>query len=104
MRVDIHLFGGGEKSLEAFADAHALTMIVRERGEHSSRYGKRFYAHFDGVEVMDRGMLVTDTGNGDTPEEAIEDYLGRLRGKRIAIRAYRPERVEVDVPNELGKP
>lgn len=52
---------------------------------------------------MERGMLRGVGGNGNTPEAAIADYASELRGKRIAIDAYKPTRREIQCPNEWEK-
>ena len=63
---------------------------------------KRWMAKFEDCEVMVRGMLAVYHGNGHTPDEAILDYIEQIKGKRIAFNAYRDNRVEYDVPENLS--
>ena len=87
-------------TLEEFADNHGLTLEIHERPRE---LGARYYAYFTDVEVMERGCLVGVYGNGDTKEQAISDYADELLGKRIAIRAGRDDRRNVQCPNEWSK-
>ena len=88
-------------SFDAFADENGLVMEIRERPSSIGLgHGRRYYARFKDAEVMDRGCLVGAHGNGATKEEAIADYARRLRGERIAIRAYRDDRANIQCPNE----
>lgn len=99
MKVTVKRVGGGPVRFEDFADANGLEMEVSERGLHAGP-GARYYAHFKRAEVMERGCLVSSSGNGSTPEEAIADYARELVGKRIAINAHLPERRELQCPTE----
>jgi hypothetical protein len=87
-------------TIEQFADAHNLVMVVMERrlpeGDPS-----RYYARFEHCEVGGDGFLRGEFGNGRTPEEAIADYATAITLKRIVVGAYTPERREIDVPRLL---
>ena len=73
-----------EMTLTQFADREKLVMEVNERSDDTVARGvERFYASFQSVHVADDGMLIGVTGNADTPEEAIADYMKRISGKRI---------------------
>lgn len=84
-------------TIEDFADRKGFEMVVNERPKPEGD-PSRYSAHFDGVEVMDRGCLGGEYGNGATPEEAIQDYAKRISLKRIAHGAYTENRREFDVP------
>lgn len=90
-------------SLEQFATKNDLTMLVCERNLDKwakSRNMPRYYANFDDVEVKDGCMLCGEYGNGNTPEEAIANYAGRILGCRLVYGAYGPNRREFIAPNE----
>ncbi len=99
MKLQIERLGGGEMTLEAFADQHGLTMRVRERSRVNGL--PRFYAYFDGVESTEGGMLTGTHGNGDTPEAAIAEYADLIAGRRLVLDAMRPTRREFQAPNLL---
>jgi len=61
----------------------------------------RFSASFDGAEIMDRGFLLGNYGNGKTPEESLKDYTKQIVGKRIVFGAYTDNRKEFVVPDEF---
>jgi len=83
-------------SLEEFADKHGLTMIITERNDPSL---PRFYAAFEGVEVVTGdGMLRAAYGNGQTEDEAIADYKHKISGEQITIDADTPKRQEIIAP------
>jgi hypothetical protein len=102
MKLNIKRVGGGPVTLEEFADRHGLEMEVHERQKHIGL--RRYYAHFKDAEVGEGGMLIGTAGNGDTPEEAIADYADEIAGRRLVIRAARPERRELECPNEWLTP
>lgn len=82
-------------TLEEFADKHGLTMKVTARsgvGSPPVGHGARFYAEFDGVDVMEDGCLCGVFGNGATPDEAIRNYIQKISEKRIAIDALSSDR------------
>lgn len=102
MKVTIQRFGGDVPAdLAGFADYHGLEMVVRERDAEFAGGNWRFYAHFKDAEVMERGCLCGEFGNGATPDLAMRDYAIRIAGKRIAIDARRACRRNIDVPNDL---
>ena len=101
MKITIKKFGGDVPTeIGAFADFYGLEMVVRER-DAGFCTGSRFYAEFMGAEVMERGFLVSCYGDGSSPNEAIAAYAKELAGKRVAIDPMRPQRRNIDVPNDL---
>lgn len=83
-------------TIEEFANAHDLTMNIRERrrplGDQS-----RFYASFDRCDVKGDGVLIGSCGNGATPEAAIANYAEAISMKRLVWNAHGEDRREIDV-------
>jgi hypothetical protein len=84
-------------TLEKFGDLCGLTLRITERPGNMTNI-PRWYASFDNVEVIRKGMLHSVWGGGDTIREAIENYVENLSNERIAIKATSPDRREVRVP------
>lgn len=85
-------------TLDAFAEAHDLEMVVRERSGEYIHSDMRFSATFKHAEIMDRGLLRSGGGNGPTAEAAIAAYANEISEQRIAIDAMLPTRREFTVP------
>jgi hypothetical protein len=83
-----------------FAETHGLVMEIRERPVTDGGDPMRYYASFEGVEVMDNGCLVGEYGNGASHEDAIDAYARKLRGRRIAVHAMYDDRRDIQCPNE----
>lgn len=90
-----------EMTIEEFADANNLVMRVNERRVPTTD-PNRYYAYFEGCEVMESGFLISESGNGMTENDAINDYAKRISLKRIAFHAYGPDRLEINVPRLIG--
>lgn len=84
-------------TLEEFADKHGLIMEVNERYDLSL---PKFYAQFKGV-YRKAGEVCIERchGNGNTPEEAIEDYQNKISGKNLILHRRTEKRKEVWAPN-----
>jgi hypothetical protein len=52
-------------------------------------------------EIKEGGALIGTYGDGKTPEQAIEDYVQRIKGKLIVINATSDLRKEFKVPDSL---
>lgn len=103
MRVDVQRFGGGPASFDEFLATNGLRVEVRERSIKG--YSRaRFYAYLPDVEAMEHGMLTSVTESGDSATAAVRSLATALQGARIAIKAFAPERRELNVPNELTFP
>ena len=95
MKIELHDLV--RMTLVEFADRHDLVMEIHERDGTSDL--PRYFAHFKHVDIMDRGCLVGTFGDGNTPEDAMDDYATRISGKLIAINAFQTsERREIYVP------
>ena len=53
--------------------------------------------NYKDAEVKDNLFLVFDPGRGKTLEEACDDYLTKIRGKKLVFNAYTNDRREVVV-------
>ena len=83
--------------IKSFAEANALTVVVRERPKDSGDPA-RYYAAFDRCDTMGDGVLIGEFGNGATPDEAIAAYARKVSNKRIVVNAHTPQRREMNVP------
>lgn len=99
MKLEIEALGGGSMTLDAFAELHGLTMRVVERSLSDAPDLPRFCATFARVERKGNGVLISDSGNGATIEEAVRDYAARIAGRRLVFDAYGPCRKEFTAPN-----
>jgi hypothetical protein len=87
-------------TIQEFAEKHDLTMIVAERKEKTPT---RFYAGFEDCDIVERNLLISVHGNGDTENEAIRDYVRQISGKIIMYNRWdeRANRKEIIVPTLL---
>lgn len=87
-------------TIEKFADEYGLVMEVYERPQRSiqERGLKRFYAHFKSAEIKDGSCLAGVSGDGNTPETAIEEYARKIEERLLVIDAMQPSRREIEVP------
>ena len=92
-----------QMTLREFAEQHGLHLVVRERRVEAGS-SIRYYAAFTGVEVMERGMLASTSGDGSTPEAAIADYTRRISLSHLAVDAMLPTRREIEVPRLASPP
>lgn len=58
-------------------------------------------ARFVNGEIMRSRCLSTEVGRGRNPIEALEDYVMKIKGKRMAFNASSTTRVEHEMPKEL---
>ncbi len=84
-------------SIEQFAERHDLEMEINERptaiGDPS-----RYYANFKGASTKGNHVLISDFGNGATPEQAIAEYAARISLKTLVFGEYSKDRTEIRVP------
>jgi hypothetical protein len=82
-----------------YADSLNIEICLR----YYPNQGGRWCADFDSCEIVDGCILTSAHGNAQTPEEAIEEYLEQIRGKRIIFNAMDKEkRREYEVPKSLA--
>ncbi len=98
MKVTVTRYGGGSCSFDDFVDKHQLELLI---GERSLVYGlSRYFARFDHIEIKDGSMLMSASGNGDTPQDAIDALAKEIAGRRLVFDAYGSGRREFEAPNE----
>lgn len=67
--------------------------------ERPSRAGlHRFYVSFKEGEVMQGGCLIGSSGNGNTIDEALQDYAKQISCTRMAFGSYTNNRKEISFP------
>lgn len=86
--------------LEEFADKHGLDLHMNERGPdlRSTFNLCRWYCSFPSFEIVEDGVLIGCSGNGETHEEAIKDYCDQISGKEAKINAFSPDCRKVQIP------
>lgn len=83
-------------TIEQFAEAYDLTMVVRERNLPVGDFN-RYYASFEGAEVKDGAVLASEYGNGVSEDHAISSYARNISLKTLVFNAYGPNRREIKV-------
>ena len=76
-------------------------MEVYERA-NDHLYG-RYYAYFKSAKIGQDGMLISDSGRGDTPAAAIASYGKRISGKTLVFNATETNRKEIKAPKIITK-
>lgn len=69
---------------------------VNERRPDSGLH--RFYVLFENGLVMNDGMLIGSFGQGDSIDEALQDYASKISFKQIAFNSYNNNRKEIIFP------
>lgn len=93
-------------TLEEFAKKHYLTLVVTERTKKEidfcasihGGYGHRFYVEFKHGDIKKGIMLHSTFGNGNTIEDAVNDYAKKISGEILVIDALTENRREIRVP------
>jgi hypothetical protein len=80
-----------------FLDAIDVSLVVTR---YSNQKG-RWTATIVSAEIKEGSMLCGTHGNGSYPEEAIEDYVQKIKGKLLILNAYSGSRKEILVPTTL---
>lgn len=62
---------------------------------------QRYTASFVGAEVAENSCLISAYGKGITPNEALLDYVKRIKGKTLVFDAYKSTRREYQVPTTI---
>ena len=83
------------------SDIIGCDLIIKRHANQNGRYT----AEFERTEVKnykESSVMVRFYGNGGTPEEAVSDYVEKIRGKWLVINAMDEEkRREFGVPHTL---
>lgn len=89
-------------SLHDFAEKYDLTMQITERSQldllPELDDNKRYYSHFKKCEVKDGSFLVSNYGNGASPDESMNNYARNISGRLLVIDAYDEKRKEIQAP------
>ena len=63
--------------------------------------GNRFTAKIEGAEVKEDEVLASYYGNGNSPEEAISNYLEGIQGQTLVFNAFSENRQEYRIPDNV---
>ena len=86
-----------ESTIEKFAEELDLEMVIKERREPVGS-PMCYYASFSYAEEQNNGFLISNYGNGATPEDAVNDYAKQIEMKTLVIHDYTDARREIKVP------
>lgn len=84
-------------TIETYADAIGADLIIHRHHNQENRYT----AIFENCEIKETIFLSGRLGNGANPYDAVNDYVEKIRGKRIVLNATRENRREFVVPSDL---
>jgi len=87
-------------TLTEYADIISKEVVITYRPNRSEA---KYIANFSGGEVKEGWGLVSVYGNGTTPEEAMQNYLKGIAGKKLVFNARRLDRAEYMVPVGAGE-
>ena len=82
---------------------HELVVTERPISLMQSCRVSKYHVCFEGGEVMENGMLVGVFGDGNTVDQALDDYCNQISGKRMAFNAMTPYRINIDIPHLVHK-
>lgn len=88
-------------TIQEFAEKHGLTMRIIERDFIDL---PKYCAYLEELEIKDGCILTSVAGNGNTPEEAMQDYGSKISRQYIVINAMLSSRREMFVPRIVGDP
>ena len=88
--------------IEDFADKHQLIMEIRGRTPGTAKVVPKYYAFFRDLWIRKGGLLVGNSGIGDTPEDAIADYAGKISDQILAINPGKDE-IRIKAPRLFYK-
>lgn len=88
---------------ELFDLANAIGCFVRANSSISLVTGKKVYSvsllmYGSTPDIMDRGLLKSAWGSGESLDAAADDYLRQIEGRRIVFNPMGSLRFEYDVP------
>lgn len=85
-----------KKEITDFEKEIGYELVVKQRSPLTEH--EKYYVSFETGEIMKGGCLISNTGNGNTIDEALLDYCKHISYKRMAFGAYTNNRVEIDIP------
>ena len=83
-----------------YCDALNINMRI----EYKPNADRGWRVRIDGAEVKENKSSVvacSEFGTGNTPEEAIADYVSLIKGKRLVINGLSANRQEYSIPNYI---
>lgn len=83
--------------LQDFLDMIGADLNVKRYNNQNERW----MAQIEGCEVKEGVILAGYYGTGTDPDDAILDYLDKIRGQKIVLRAYSKDRAEYNVPESI---
>ena len=87
-------------TIDELGDIIQADLVIRRYTGQNNRY----CARFDDVEVKEGACLVGAHGNGRTPENAIQEYVDRIKGTTVVINARdKVYRREFNIPETLTR-
>lgn len=95
MNIPVERYGD-YMSFESFCGKHGINLVVHERSKRLKGLKRWYCSAKHLVEISDGVFLYSVSGDGDTPDEAIENYKRRILGQKLKIH----NKVYVDAPNE----
>lgn len=95
MKIEKHL--KKEMTLEKFAEKHDLIMQIYDRGTRRLFF-KRYFAHFKNADIEEGGLLKSETGDGDTINEAIDDYARKISERTLVVDGNTKNDRRIEVP------
>lgn len=75
-----------------------LVVKERETKDFMGRILPSFYASFEGCKVKDGNLLKSVNGDGNTIDEAIQNYCKEISNQTLIFHAYTNNREEVLTP------
>lgn len=66
-----------------------------------SNQGRRWSAQLHWTEIKDGNILSSSYGSGETPDEAVNDYINKIRGKLLVYNAGGETRRTLTAPDTL---
>lgn len=96
--MQIKMYPVAHMTLQEFAEKHDLVMEINERDPNEYPNLPRYYASFEYCEVKGNGVLISAFGNGETIEDAMEDYTKQISGKILVFFPTGKGRFELQAP------
>ena len=85
-----------EQEILDFEKEISVELELKERSEKSNL--PKYYVSFPGGEVMYRSTLSSSFGNGETMDEALEDYAKQISNETLVFGAHGISRREIKCP------
>lgn len=81
-----------------FEKGIGVDLVISERDANRLPHIKKYFARFEGAELIEGHFLASISGDGDTIDEALRNYCELISNKKLCINAYTPNRIEIYVP------